>query len=218
MESARPGPIDVEARAYKRAVLIILSVIGALTLAQSVYALAIGNRFLLKDALDWGYDLVLWAVALACFGRGMRWEHLAALAIGAVMFVAGCHTAYDLWDKIVTGRRPELWVAGWSSGTMVFVALLLLVLMWRFRRAQNALVAATWLSSRNSIVITLLFAGMSLFARTRGAQGYEIALDCLAIFLSFQACWAILRQLKKDRERSRPGGGQGEPERATSPL
>jgi divalent metal cation (Fe/Co/Zn/Cd) transporter len=214
--SARSDHVEVEARAYRGSVIIILSVIGALCFGQTAYALVIGNRFLLKDALDWGYDLVLWAVALACFGRGMRWEHIAALIIGGVMFVAGCHTAYDLWDKIVTGRRPELWVAGWSSGTMVFVALLLLALMWRFRRAENALVAATWLSSRNSIIITLCFAAMSLFARTRGAQGYEIALDCLAIFLSFQACWAILRQLKKDRIRAAASDGQAGAERATS--
>jgi hypothetical protein len=82
---------------------------------------------------------------------------------------------------------------------MVFVAFLLLTLMWRFRKAENALIAATWLSSRNSIIITLCFAAMSLFARTRGAQGYEIALDCLAIFLSFQAAWAILGKLRKER-------------------
>jgi divalent metal cation (Fe/Co/Zn/Cd) transporter len=126
----------------------------------------------------------------------MRAENLAALAIAGVMFVAGCHTAYDLWDKIATGRRPEFWVAGWSSFTMVFIALLLLVVMWRFRHSENALVAATWLSSRNSIIITLCFAAMSLFARTRSHQGFEVALDLLAIALSFQAVYAILTKLR----------------------
>lgn len=191
-----------ESRAYSRAVLIIVAVLGGLTLSQSAYALAIGNRFLLKDALDWGYDVVLWLVALACFGRGMRAEHLAACFVGVVLFVAGCHTAYDLWDKIATGRRPELWVAGWSSFTMVAYCLLLLVLVWRFRRSDNALIAATWFSSRNAIVITLCFAAMSLFARTRATQGLEIALDLLAIELSFQACWAIFSKLRKERRAS----------------
>jgi divalent metal cation (Fe/Co/Zn/Cd) transporter len=135
-------------------------------------------------------------VALACFGRSLRAENLAALAIAGVMFVAGCHTAYDLWHKIVTGRRPEFWVAGWSSFTMVSIALLLLGVMWRFRKSENALVAATWLSSRNSIIITLCFAAISLFARTRDSQGAEIALDLLAIGLSFQAVYAILTKLR----------------------
>ena len=150
-----------EFRAYRIAVLIIVTVIGALCAGQSLYALIIGNRFLLKDALDWGYDVVLWLVALWAFGRGAGPERLAALAVALVMLVAGFHTAYDLWDKIVTGRRPELWVAGWSSFTMIAVALLLLALMLRFRRATNTLIAATWLSSRNSIIITLGFAAMS---------------------------------------------------------
>lgn len=186
---------DRERVAYHRAVIIIISAILLIAVPQIVYAWSIGNRFLLKDGFDWSYDVVLWGLALACFGRGVRAENLAALAIAAVMFVAGCHTAYDLWDKIVTGRRPEFWVAGWSSFTMVFIALLLLATMLRFRRSQNVLIAATWLSSRNSIIITLCFAAMSLFARTHSSQGFEIALDCLAIFLSFQAVYAILTKL-----------------------
>ncbi|CAN1556287.1 hypothetical protein MCEMSEM23_02420 [Rhabdaerophilaceae bacterium] len=185
-----------EAAAYRRAVLVIVSAILLIAVPQILYAWAIGNRFLLKDGFDWSYDVVLWLVALACFGRGLRAENLAALAIAGVMFVAGCHTAYDLWDKISTGRRPEIWVAGWSSLTMVFIALLLLATMLRFRRSSHVLIAATWLSSRNSIVITLAFAAMSLFARTRAHQGFEIALDCLGIFLSFQAVFAILTKLR----------------------
>ena len=208
MRVSSDGLAGDEARAYARAVLIIVGVLGGLTLAQSAYALAIGNRFLLKDALDWGYDVVLWLVALACFGRGMRAEHLAACFVGVVLFVAGCHTAYDLWDKIATGRRPELWVAGWSSFTMVAYCLLLLALIWRFRRSGNALIAATWFSSRNAIVITLCFAAMSLFARTRQTQGFEIALDLLAIGLSFQACWAIFTTLRSER-RARDGQAAG---------
>jgi divalent metal cation (Fe/Co/Zn/Cd) transporter len=187
---------DEEHRAYSRAVKIIISAILMIAVPQIVYAWAIGNRFLIKDGFDWSYDVVLWGVALACFGRSLRAENLAALAIAGVMFVAGCHTAYDLWDKIMTGRRPEFWVAGWSSFTMVFIALLLLGVMWRFRKSDNALVAATWLSSRNSIIITLCFAAISLFARTRESQGAEIALDLLAIGLSFQAVYAILTKLR----------------------
>jgi hypothetical protein len=79
---------------------------------------------------------------------------------------------------------------------MVFIAMLLLATMLRFRKSQNVLIAATWLSSRNSIIITLCFAAMSLFARTRSHQGFEIALDGLAIFLSFQAVYAILTKLR----------------------
>lgn len=195
MRDAAPG-FDPERRAYARAVMIIMGAILLIAIPQIIYAWSIGNRFLLKDGFDWSYDVVLWGLALACLGRGVKAETLAALAVAAVMFVAGCHTAYDLWDKIATGRRPEFWVAGWASSTMVFIALLLLSTMLRFRKSQNVLIAATWLSSRNSIIITLCFAAMSLFARTRSNQGFEIALDCLAIFLSFQAVYAILTKLR----------------------
>jgi divalent metal cation (Fe/Co/Zn/Cd) transporter len=196
MESQAALLRDSESAAYSRAVKIIIGAILLIAVPQILYAWTIGNRFLMKDGFDWSYDVVLWALALACFGRGVKAENFAALAVAAVMFVAGCHTAYDLWDKIATGRRPEFWVAGWSSFTMVFIALLLLATMLRFRKSENVLIAATWLSSRNSIIITLCFAAMSLFARTRQSQGFEIALDSLAIFLSFQAVYAILTKLR----------------------
>lgn len=195
MENPAALPRDSESAAYSRAAKIIIGAILLIAIPQILYAWSIGNRFLMKDGFDWSYDVVLWALALACFGRGVKAENLAALAVAAVMFVAGCHTAYDLWDKIATGRRPEFWVAGWSSFTMVFIALLLLATMLRFRKSENVLIAATWLSSRNSIIITLCFAAMSLFARTQQSQGFEIALDSLAIFLSFQAVYAILTKL-----------------------
>lgn len=208
MRDAAPG-FDPERRAYARAVMIIMGAILLIAIPQIIYAWSIGNRFLLKDGFDWSYDVVLWGLALACLGRGVKAENLAALAVAAVMFVAGCHTAYDLWDKIATGRRPEFWVAGWASSTMVFIALLLLSTMLRFRKSQNVLIAATWLSSRNSIIITLCFAAMNLFARTRSNQGFEIALDCLAIFLSFQAVYAILTKLRWYTTPERADESQG---------
>ena len=187
-----------DAKAYRRALIIILAVIGGLSAAQSAYALVIGNRFLLKDGLDWGYDVLLWALALWAFGRSMRIERYAAVVFALVMVVAGLHTAYDLWDKIAMGRRPELWVAGWSSFTMLAAATLTLSLMWRFRRADNPLVAACWLSTRNVAIVTAGFAVTTFFARTQTSQGYEIALDCLSIGLSFQAAFAIYAQIRRE--------------------
>lgn len=216
IESGASDVKSADARAYRRAVLIIITVIGGLCVGQSLYALAIGNRFLLKDGLDWGYDVVLWAVALAIFGRGLRAEQVAALAVAGIMAVAGFHTAYDLWDKIATGRRPEFWVAGWSSFTILGVAILLVALMFRFRASDNPLVAATWLSSRNDSINSVAFAGMSLGARTASTQSYEIALDCLAIVLSFQAVWAILTKLRKDRSMVTADGGQATAGQASS--
>ena len=179
---------------YRRAVKRIMGMIFTLMIGQSAYAIALDNRFLLKDALDWGYDGVLWGVALVVFGRGQRYERIAALAIAGVMLIAGLHTGYDLWDKIMTGRRPEMWVAGWSAISAVSVGIIVVGLMWQFRRSDNALIAATWLSSRNALISTFAFAIAGFAARVSPTQWPELVMDLVVIMLSLQASWAITRK------------------------
>ncbi len=191
---------------YRRRVIMSVAVIAALATVQTLYALAIGNRFLLKDGIDWIYDVILWLVALAVFGRGRRFEQIAALGVGLVMLIAGGHTAYDLWDKIATGRRPEVWVAGWSAFTATGLALFVLALMLRFRAADNPLIGATWLSSRNDAISTTAFALVGFGARISSSQWPEILLDLLIIGLSFQAAAAIFLAVRRGREPVSAGG------------
>lgn len=204
------SPLTEEDRRYRRRVMLIVAVIAMLAATQTLYALSLGNRFLLKDGIDWIYDVVLWAVALAVFGRGRRVEDLAALGVAGVMLVAGLHTGYDLWDKIATGRRAEVWVAGWSAFTAIGLALFVLGLMVRFRAAENPLVAATWLSSRNDAISTTAFALVGFAARTSASQTPEILLDLFVIALSFQAVGAIILKVRRDRRGENvsmsPGG------------
>ena len=213
---APSGGLSPTDRAYRRTVLAIVALIATLAVGQSLYALSIGNRFLLKDGIDWIYDVVLWLVALAVFGRGLALERLAALGVAAVMAVAGLHTGYDLWDKIATGRRPEVWVAGWSALSAIAIGLIVVAAMFRFRHAENPLVAATWLTSRNDAIATTAFALVGFAARVAPSQWPEILLDLFVIGLSFQAVWAIVAKVRKSAPTPPADGGQGGAEAASS--
>lgn len=205
--------LDDDERRYRRRVLLIVAVIATLASVQTLYALAIGNRFLLKDGIDWIYDVILWLVALAVFGRGRRFEELAALGVAGVMVIAGGHTAYDLWDKVASGRRAEVWAAGWSAFSAVGLALFVLALMLRFRAAENPLIAATWLSSRNDAISTTAFATIGFAVRVSPSQMPEILLDIVLIGLNFQAAGAILIAVRRDwnrREDSAPAAPDGQ--------
>lgn len=205
--------LDDDERRYRRRVLLIVAVIATLASVQTLYALQQANRFLLKDGIDWIYDVILWLVALAVFGRGRRFEELAALGVAGVMVIAGSHTAYDLWDKVVTGRRAEVWAAGWSAFSAIGLALFVLALMLRFRRAENPLIAATWLSSRNDAISTTAFATIGFAARVSPGQLPEILLDIVLIGLNFQAAGAILLAVRRDwnrREDSAPASADGQ--------
>jgi Co/Zn/Cd efflux system component len=189
------GQSKLEADRYQRHVLAIILLIAALGFSQSLYALAVQDRFLLKDGLDWIYDLVLWSIVLAVFGRSKTLEQIVALAIAGMMLVAAFHAGFDLWDKLGASRRAERLVTGWSGFSAITVAIIVMVLMAAFRLNGNPLIRATWLSSRNDAISTAAFALSGFEARVSTSQWPEILLDLLVIGLSLQAAYVILGEI-----------------------
>jgi Co/Zn/Cd efflux system component len=186
-------PLDAEGRLYARTIWAIA--LGILFFAIGVVAVAWGldNRQLLKDGLDWAYDVVFYGVAALVFGRGLMAERIAALCLACVMLVAGLHTLWDLWDKVLRPRPIEPWALGFSAGSAIAIAILIILALFRFRRTANPLIKATWLSSRNDLVSTTGYALVGLGAKLAPVRGPEYALDLYAAALAFQASWAIWR-------------------------
>ena len=201
-DSGAPSP-----RAYALTIWAIALGILVQAVATVVWALSAGNAQLFKDGVDWVYDVALYGVAALVFGHGERAERLAAMAIGAVMAVAGLHTLWDLRDKIANPRPIEIWTLGFSAASAVVIAILVVAALWRFRGSANPVIRATWLSSRNDLVSTTGFALLGLAARVAPMRWPEYLFDLLVAGLCFQATWAVARSLRaagaaEEREKS----------------
>ncbi|HEY5798156.1 MAG TPA: cation transporter [Bosea sp. (in: a-proteobacteria)] len=184
------------ARAYTLTIWGIALGILVFAIGVVAWALAVGNAQLFKDGVDWVYDVVLYGIAALVFGRDDRAERLAAMAIGAVMAAAGLHTLYDLAAKIITPRPIEVWALGFSAGSAVVIAILIVGVLWRFRAEDNPVIKATWLSSRNDVISTTGFALLGLAARVAPVRWPEYLFDVFVAGICFQATWAIWRSLK----------------------
>lgn len=185
--------------AYRRIIWGIALGILLFAALQCAFALSVGNRQLLKDGIDWVYDVALYAIAAIVFGRGARWEELSALAIAAILAFAGLHTLYDLYDKIVMPRPIEVTALGFSAISAVIIALVVAGLLWRFRNSDNALIQATWLSSRNDMIRTTAFAAVAFLTRSAPMRWPEYALDVFLAALNFHAAWAIWRVTRREK-------------------
>ncbi len=181
-------------RAYTRTIWAIAIGIFLFAAIVVIRALSIGNRQLMKDGVDWIYDVLLYGIAAIVYGRSDRAEQVSALAIAAIMAVAGLHTIYDLWDKIVDPRPIEPWTLGFSAASAALIAYLIVGALYRFRKSDNPLIVATWLSSRNDAFATTAFAAASFAARVAPTRWYEYALDVFVVGLSFQAAFVIVRR------------------------
>jgi Co/Zn/Cd efflux system component len=208
--------LPVEAKTARAYTLTIWGIaLGILVFATGVvaWALAVGNAQLFKDGVDWVYDVALYGIAAVVFGRDARAERLAAIAIGSVMAVAGLHTLYDLAAKIITPRPIEVWALGFSAGSAVIIAVLIVGVLWRFRGEDNPVIKATWLSSRNDVISTTGFALLGLAARVAPVRWPEYVFDVFVAGLCFQASWAIWRSL-----RTKPADPSVHNKAATAPA
>lgn len=208
--------LPVEAKTARAYTLTIWGIaLGILVFATGVvaWALAVGNAQLFKDGVDWVYDVALYGIAAVVFGRDARAERLAAMAIGTVMAVAGLHTLYDLAAKIITPRPIEVWALGFSAGSAVIIAVLIVGVLWRFRGEDNPVIKATWLSSRNDVISTTGFALLGLAARVAPVRWPEYVFDVFVAGLCFQASWAIWRSL-----RTKPADPSVHNKAATAPA
>ncbi|MCY1384957.1 hypothetical protein D9M69_732700 [compost metagenome] len=72
--------------------------------------------------------------------------------------------------------------------------------LWPFRREQNPVIKATWLSSRNDTISTTGFALVGLAARVAPVRWPEYLFDVVVAGICFQATWAIWRSLRRSVE------------------
>ncbi|MBN9061922.1 MAG: hypothetical protein BGP06_11980 [Rhizobiales bacterium 65-9] len=184
---------DAEDRGYARTIWAITLGVLLLGAGTAAVALVVGNRQLFKDGVDWIYDVAFYGVAALVFRRGEMAERIASLFLAGVMAVAGLHTLYDLWDKILNPRPIEVWFLGFSAFSAIVAAIAVIAALFRFRRTENPLIKATWLGSRNDLISTTGYALAGFAARVAPMRGPEYALDLLGAALAFQASWAIWR-------------------------
>jgi Co/Zn/Cd efflux system component len=115
------------------------------------------------------------------------------------MAVAGFDTLLDLALKIREPRPIEPMALGFSAATAALSGFVFVGLLLPFRESRNPLVAATWLSARNSLISSVAYASVTLVARLATSRTVEYGLDILAAGLSFQAAWIIFRDALRQR-------------------
>jgi Co/Zn/Cd efflux system component len=204
-EEASAHAIDASAseeRTYRLTIRAIAIGIFLFAAGEVAYAIAIGSPFLIKDGLDWIYDVLLYGMAAIIFGRGAKAERMAALLGAAIMFVSIGETAYDVMSKIVAPRQIEPLQLGFSALSTVVIVLAVLAALLRFRASRNPLIETTWLSARNDAIFASIYAAVQFGVRMAPIRAPEVALDALSVLLTLQAIYIIIREVRADAQRS----------------
>jgi divalent metal cation (Fe/Co/Zn/Cd) transporter len=184
-----------EARIYQRTIILIAALVLSIGVSETLYGLTLDSRFLVRDGLEWTYDVVIYATAAAAFGRGLRAERFAAFVLALVLLGAGLVTIWQIWRTVV--EPPEVEPFGITLAGLLIIAeaWTLVALLWRFRRSRHPVIEATWLSSRNDAVTSTLYALVMMAARFTPMTWPQMAVDSISAILCLQAGGQVLRDL-----------------------
>ena len=187
-----------EERSYRLTIRAIAIGIFLFAAGEVAYAIAVGSPFLIKDGLDWIYDVLLYGMAAIIFGRGARAERMAALLGVAIMFISIGETGYDMISKAVAPRQVEPLQLGFSALSTVVIVVLVAAALLRFRSSRNPLIETTWLSARNDAIFASIYAAVQFAVRMAPIRAPELALDGLSVLLTLQAIYVIIREVRED--------------------
>ena len=184
-----------EARIYRRTIMAIAALVLAICVGETLYGLMLDSRFLMRDGLEWAYDVVIYTTAAAAFGRGLRAERLAAFALAFVLLGAGLLTLWQIWRAYVDPPEVETFGITVAGLLIIAEAWALVALLWRFRRSRHPVIEATWLSARNDAATSTLYALAMMAARFMPVTWPQMVVDSISALLCLQAGGQILRDL-----------------------
>ncbi len=184
-----------EARIYHRTIMGIAALVLAICVGETLYGLMLDSRFLLRDGLEWGYDVVIYVTAALAFGRGLRAERYAGFALAFVLLGAGFVTIWQIWRTFVEPPQVEPFAITLSGTLIILEAWILVGLLWRFRRSHHPVIEATWFSARNDAVTSTFYALLMIAARMEPMSWPQMAVDSISAILCLQAGGQILRDL-----------------------
>ena len=180
-------------RAYRPTIFAIAAMVLAILVGETLYGWSIGSRFLIRDGLEWIYDVLIYCFSALAFGRGARAERWSALASAATLAAAGVETMGQIAWTFFDPPEVEAFGISVSGGLTIAEAILVAAALWRFRDARNPVVTATWLSARNDVLSSVLSAVVTMAARFAPMAWPQMAVDAFGGFLCFQAAWTIVR-------------------------
>ena len=196
---------DVTKR-YHSTIARIAAAVFLIAFGELSYGIVVESRFLIRDGFDWIYDVLIYVIAALSFGRGARAEKVTGVALGLVLVTAGVVTGLQMWWAFVEPPQIEPFNVTISALLIIAVAWMIAFLLWPFRAATHPVIEATWLSARNDVIVSTLYAVVMLAARLMPSLWPQMLVDGVSACLCLQAGAKVIRDALRNDAAMQKGG------------
>jgi Co/Zn/Cd efflux system component len=183
----------VNLRSYVKTVWFTAVLTAIIGVCEGVYGYTHGSSFLTQDAVGWAYGALIYTISAISFEGSPQSEFSAAAAIAVILALSGFHGTYDVVTGLLEAVPDDPSEVAASSELSLVVALLVAILLWRFRRSHDPVVEGSWLSARNDVLSGGLDTSVILVSNVFLAKWPQIISDGIGVALSFQAAYVVAR-------------------------
>ena len=190
---------DGASPAYRRALVAVIVINGALFLVEMTAGALAGSRALQADALDFGADALTYAISLWAIGRhpGLR-ARVAQLKGVSLAAMALAMLGLAIRDMLAPGLpRAEVMGAVGLAALAANVASVLILMRWR---DGDANVRSVWLCSRNDAIGNVAVMGAALLVAWLGSGWPDLVVAVAMAGLFLSSSVQILRRAGAERE------------------
>jgi len=185
---------------YKRVLWAVISINGAMFLAEMLAGHLAGSQALKADALDFLGDTITYGLSLAVIGASIRTRSAAALFKGlSLSGMAAWVFGSTVYQTLILGI-PSAEVMG-GVGAMALAANLASVFLLMRYKDGDANVRSVWLCSRNDAIgnVVVMAAALGVWGTSSAWPDLSVAALMAGIFLTssvqiLRQAWAEYRQ------------------------
>jgi|SRR5882757_7061122 len=188
---------DEDSRLYLLSLYLISACTLGLFLAETIYAIVAGSRYLIKDGVEWIYDIVVFGLAAISYRHGEPWKRRAAYILAAIILLGGIQTLYEFWQEFSHPTRESIETLELAAAITIGGSIAEAALMFRFRRSHDPLVEGTWFYARNAALTSSVGAISDVIILAYGFETIKFAVNAFGVLLSFQAAFVVIRDLRK---------------------
>lgn len=181
--------------AYKRTLIAVIVINGAMFITEIVAGITAGSQALLADALDFLGDTVTYAISLAVIGMPLIVRARAALFKGVSLALMGLWVLGSTLYHVLATGTPQAEIMG-AVGFLALLANLASVLLLLKYRDGDANVRSVWLCSRNDAIgnIAVILAASGVWASKTAWPDLIVAGLMAGLFL-----WSSLQIIHQAR-------------------
>lgn len=188
---------DGTSRAFKRVLITVIAINGAMFIAEVVAGLAAGSQALMADALDFLGDTATYGLSLAVIGMPLLVRAKAALVKGYSLAVMGLWVISSTLYHVLVTNEPQAEVMG-VVGFVALLANLASVLLLLKYRDGDSNVRSVWLCSRNDAIGNIAVMGAASGVWASGTAWPDLLVAGIMASLFLWSSLQIIRQARAE--------------------